>query len=289
MGFDPRQWSAPPREAQRVTGSLEALLVDNAMLRREVQQLRQRLAALERQARVASARSRHDPEPISSPPRVSAEQVRRWGESLSRQEGWTELRAGAEGQGLQGLLDDLHRRSFNPQLSLEERLNRLAPGLGSDLQQALSGPRTKKRLAVLAAFALYGVSALEWLEDDPRRVVAELRQRVHRLDQQRSRRGSGRRTRTDHRSTDQRSSDQHNTNQRNTKQRSTGHRGPEAAPAGADPRRVEAYRVLGLAWGASRDAIKSAHRRLVKQHHPDLGGRPEDFHRVNEAYQLLVA
>lgn len=274
MGFDPRQWSAPPREAQRVTGSLEALLVDNAMLRREVQQLRQRLATLERQARVASARSRHDPEPISSPPRVSAEQVRRWGESLSRQEGWTELRAGAEGQGLQGLLDDLHRRSFNPQLSLEERLNRLAPGLGSDLQQAVSGPRTKKRLAVLAAFALYGVSALEWLEDDPRRVVAELRQRVHRLDQQRSRRGSGRRTRTDHRSTDQ---------------RSTGHPGPEGAPAGADPRRVEAYRVLGLAWGASRDAIKSAHRRLVKQHHPDLGGRPEDFHRVNEAYQLLVA
>jgi curved DNA-binding protein CbpA len=47
--------------------------------------------------------------------------------------------------------------------------------------------------------------------------------------------------------------------------------------------------VLGLRWGASRDAIKAAHRRLVKQHHPDLGGSAEAFRRVNEAYQQLVA
>jgi len=48
-------------------------------------------------------------------------------------------------------------------------------------------------------------------------------------------------------------------------------------------------RPLGLAWGASRDAIKKAHRRLVKQHHPDVGGEAEAFRRVNDAYQLLMA
>ena len=51
---------------------------------------------------------------------------------------------------------------------------------------------------------------------------------------------------------------------------------------------MEAYQLLGLAWGASREAIKNAHRRLVKQHHPDLGGTAEAFRRVN-ALQLLLA
>jgi DnaJ-domain-containing protein 1 len=63
------------------------------------------------------------------------------------------------------------------------------------------------------------------------------------------------------------------------------HSGP---PPGADPRRADAYRRLGLAWGASREAIKKAHRRLVKQHHPDVGGEAEAFRRVNDAYQLLM-
>jgi curved DNA-binding protein CbpA len=52
---------------------------------------------------------------------------------------------------------------------------------------------------------------------------------------------------------------------------------------------LEALRVLGLEWGASKQAIKQAHRRLVKLHHPDLGGSAEAFRRVSEAYQRLVA
>jgi DnaJ-domain-containing protein 1 len=161
------------------------------------------------------------------------------------------------------LLDQLNRASFLPQLSLEERLDRLAPGLGHDLQAALSALRGKQLLAVMAAFALYGVSAREWLDDDPRRVVADLRQRCT----------SERRTRSDRRSTDRRSSE----------------RDTSGAEAWNDPSRAEAYRQLGLTWGATREAIKQAHRRLVKQHHPDMGGDAAVFRRVNAAYQLLIA
>ena len=56
-----------------------------------------------------------------------------------------------------------------------------------------------------------------------------------------------------------------------------------------DRRQLAALETLGLAWGASRAAIKAAHRRLVKQHHPDMGGDAESFRLVNDAYQLLIA
>jgi curved DNA-binding protein CbpA len=35
--------------------------------------------------------------------------------------------------------------------------------------------------------------------------------------------------------------------------------------------------------------VKAAHRRLVKLHHPDMGGDAEAFRRINAAYQLLIA
>jgi len=252
MGFDPRQWgpSSGARAAQRVTSNVEALLAENEALRREVRRLQREL---ERQR----YRQRHQQwvqpprwqeEPSSSPaPRVSAEQVRHWGEALARQAGWADLRQ----SGLEALVDRLNRNSFHPQLSLEQRLDRLVSGLGTDLMTAVGIKVTKKRAAVLAAFALYGVRASEWLDEDPARVVAELRQRL--------RPNSSRRTRTDQRSTDQRSSDS------------------------------DALAVLGLQAGASQEAIKRAFRHLVKQHHPDMGGSAEAFRRVTEAYQRLVA
>jgi len=58
---------------------------------------------------------------------------------------------------------------------------------------------------------------------------------------------------------------------------------------GPDRQRVEALGILELAWGASPAAVKAAHRRLVKVHHPDMGGDAEAFRRVNAAYQLLIA
>jgi hypothetical protein len=62
--------------------------------------------------------------------------------------------------------------------------------------------------------------------------------------------------------------------------------GRHAAP---DRQRDEALAILELAWGASPAAVKAAHRRLVKVHHPDMGGDAEAFRRVNAAYQLLIA
>ena len=283
MGFDPRRWSSPPRQPRPVTSNLEGLLAENQALRQEVQQLRRRLAQLERLDRHSRSAGPTGAE-TQAPPRVTAEQVRRWGERLARQSGWTELRSGGDDSGLRGLIEALNRGSFHPHLTLEQRLDRLAPGLGADLQQALAGPLTKKRLAVLAAFGLYGISASEWLEDDPARVVADLRQRQQRLERPGSQHRQGRRTRTDQRSTDQRCTDQRQSD-RQTHQ----HSAADPAPADADPRLLAALQVLGLRWGASREAIKAAHRRLVKRHHPDMGGQAADFHRINAAYQLLLA
>ena len=270
MGFDPRQWPAGARSSRPVTGNLDALLEENAALKQEVLRLRRlldRYELLECEPR-ASTRSQW----------VSAQLVQLWVRQLMQQPGWTQLRAGDGESGLEGVIAQLNRSSFLPQLSLEQRLDRLAPGLGGDLQTAVAGVRSKQRLAVLCAFALYGVSAREWLAEDPRRVVADLRQRVQQLEHQRQSRHQGsRRTRSDRRSTDRDGS-------------APGSGAASGSSAGqGDPRRMEALRVLGLRWGASREAIKKAHRRLVKQHHPDLGGEAEAFRRVNDAYQLLMA
>ena len=270
MGFDPRQWpsSAQPR---RVTTNIDALLAENEALRREVQQLRQRLDRLERQPQ-AEAAAHH--QRTQAQARVTAAQAQHWGEVLAAQTGWRELRLGDERSGLRGLIETLNRRSFFPTLSLEQRLDRLVPGLGADLQQALAGAETRWRLAIRAAFALYGVSALEWLDDDPQRVVADLRAR--------QRRESSRRTSSDHGQQGR---------GRDPAGSGAGQKRQPAAepPAGACSRRIEALRALGLPWGASTEAIKRAHRRLAKQHHPDMGGRAEDFHRISQAYQVLVA
>ena len=323
MGFDPRQWPSGEHQPRRVTTNIDALLAENEALRREVQQLRRRLELLERPPRAARGPrwEQGSEAPPPPQPRVTAEQVRRWGDALAAQSGWRELRLGSEDSGLQGVIQDLNQRSFHPGLSLEQRLDRLAPGLGRDLHQALgAGAPSRKRLAILAAFALYGPSAIEWLDDDPRRVVAELRQRQQQLERSGSERRQGRRTSSDQRRTDRRDSDRrrthqhdpdqhdsdrHSSDQRGSDQRASdqgsqgqrsqgqrsgsGQRTSASAGADVDPRRLAALRVLGLEWGASRQAIKTAHRRLVKQHHPDMGGRAEDFHRVNDAYQLLVA
>ena len=249
MGFDPRRWSAEPRPQQRVTSNVDALLQENEALRREVRQLRRQLEHL----RQRPEPSRHHWRPPQA--LVSSAQVERWGAALAEQKGWAVLRQ----SGLEELIEQLNRSSFLPQLNLQQRLDHLVPGLGRDLYAATASPLNKKRCAVLAAFALYGVSAIEWLDDDPQRVVLELRQRQ---------RTSNRRTRSDQRRTDR----QH-----------------QSTDQGRDPRRVVALSVLGLEWGASKQAIKQARRRLVKQHHPDVGGTAEAFRRVNDAYQFLVA
>jgi hypothetical protein len=74
-------------------------------------------------------------------------------------------------------------------------------------------------------------------------------------------------------------------------------RPPDDAPASGPPRdRVhdtdmsveEAWRVLGLAPGAAPDEIRTAHRRLMRDVHPDRGGSDATAARVNRAKDLLL-
>ena len=260
MGFDPRHWSGG-RSEQRVTSNVEALLAENDALRREVLRLNRELDRLQRQQRqrfrteTTSHRSWSEPS-AQAPPRISSHQVQAWGQSLSQQPGWSVLRQ----RGLESLIDQLNRSSFPSHLTLEERLDRLVPGLGTDLRVAVGSKASKQTSAVLAAFAMFGVRASEWLDEDPRRVVEQLRQQQEQFSSKRQ----GRRTRSD---------------QRRTDRVDFGHP--------SDPR-LAALDVLGLDANASLTEIKQAHRKLVKKHHPDLGGSAEAFRNVNEAYQSLV-
>lgn len=52
--------------------------------------------------------------------------------------------------------------------------------------------------------------------------------------------------------------------------------------------REEALRVLALATTADVHDVKRAYRRLARQHHPDLGGDPEVFQELQQAYERLA-
>jgi hypothetical protein len=248
MGFDPRRWK-PAAGSRPITTNVEALLAENDALRREVRALRLQLELV----------LQGDRQPSPPRPRVTTaasfgitpELVERWGLAMGRHPQWQALRIGAPG-GLRGLVEAQRRQGWNPALTLEQELDRRAPGLGTELGEALRGPHSRVRWAVRAAFAVYGPSALEWLSDEPLRVLEELLARVQQLEQRRKGSNTGRK-----------------------------------ATHSADPRQ-QALELLGLELGASPQAIKRAYRRLAKAHHPDLGGNAKAFHRLEAAYRLLV-
>jgi hypothetical protein len=67
----------------------------------------------------------------------------------------------------------------------------------------------------------------------------------------------------------------------------SGKRAGPVPPSGAMTRE-EAYAVLGLKSNASEDDIRSAHRRLMKQYHPDRGGSDYLASKINQAKETLV-
>lgn len=52
--------------------------------------------------------------------------------------------------------------------------------------------------------------------------------------------------------------------------------------------REEAYAVLGLSAGATRDEIQLAYRRLIQRVHPDQGGSADLAARLNRARDVLL-
>jgi curved DNA-binding protein CbpA len=52
--------------------------------------------------------------------------------------------------------------------------------------------------------------------------------------------------------------------------------------------RAEALALLELAEGAGPEQIRAAHRRLMRQAHPDRGGDAERAARLNQARDLLL-
>lgn len=50
---------------------------------------------------------------------------------------------------------------------------------------------------------------------------------------------------------------------------------------------MDYYNTLGVPRDADQDTIKKAYRKLAMQHHPDRGGDPNEFQKINEAYETL--
>lgn len=74
----------------------------------------------------------------------------------------------------------------------------------------------------------------------------------------------------------------------NTYRADSKHRRKKPSDARAGMSEDEAWSLLGLARGASRDEIKTCYRRLMKQVHPDHGGTDYLAHKITQAKDVLL-
>ncbi len=270
MGFDPRTWAAAsPRGSERagprVTANLEALLAENLALQREVALLRRELA--ERDASRARPPRREAPGPRRrGHHRLPPRHQRGPAGPLGGGHGPPSALGGSAPRGRRG-----RRRPGGPwsagaaggaRAPLPWRGGRPGgaarspcPGLGQELRAVLRGPPPGASWRCGPPSPSTAPGLWKRLSGDPLRVVDDLLEAIARLEPPQRPPSAGSR------------------------------------PVGtaAERRRAAALRELGLESGASPEAIKAAHRRLVKRHHPDVGGDAEEFRRINAAYQQLVA
>ena len=255
MGFDPRRWQSTRSGSARITGDAEATAAD---FDDDLRQTWSRRQGAPKRPRVVVT--------VGAAPGITPELVRRWAEAMARHPRWHDL-------GMEGLLAlgaRCHARGHDPSLPLEQALERRSPGLGQELAWALRGSRSRARLAVRAVFALHGARAPDLLDRNPLGLVDELLVAL----------GLGRRQ-ADRRSQGQSHGQSYGHSQGQSHRQRFSERPRDS--------REEALAVLGLERGASREAVKAAHRRLVKRHHPDMGGEVEAFRRIDAAYRLLIA
>jgi curved DNA-binding protein len=50
---------------------------------------------------------------------------------------------------------------------------------------------------------------------------------------------------------------------------------------------MDHYSTLGVPRNASQEEIKKAYRNLAMTHHPDKGGSPVEFQKINDAYEVI--
>lgn len=68
-----------------------------------------------------------------------------------------------------------------------------------------------------------------------------------------------------------------------------------SAAAGPPAKLIAAYKTLGLAYGAPFDQVRTAYKRLLKEHHPDRHGSSpeaqlkatETSARINDAFRII--
>lgn len=71
----------------------------------------------------------------------------------------------------------------------------------------------------------------------------------------------------------------------------TASRFPRALAGGFEEEmnRREAFQILGLREGSTKEQIREAHRRLMRLNHPDNGGSTFVATKVNEAKDFLIS